>query len=214
VDYQKKTWEVIANYKYTDVMDGFLAQFYNRNLQVRHHGGETYLASEGWPVVMKVDETNRRLVPVTVFRAIFNPWKPAAGWPTFVEEVRKYFNKGPDDAFWMSWTDFSGNGEPSVDEVENLTTLPVHWIVGFPEKDFTYLIGGGDGEGDTLQSGVWELPVKKWLHGKVPVYDYENMKQIVPGDHRFGRGQVAMCRDAQKNTYVGNASASGAPTES
>ena len=202
VDYQNNTWDVYATYNFGNLLDGFIPSVNNMIWYVRHHNGHTYLAADGLPTVLRVDEANRQLVPVTSMRGSV-PWgRPATGWTGFfgecVEALEKIEKK---ETHWVGWTDLNGDGKGAVDEIKEIK-LPANWVQSWVEDDFTCLLAGGEGEGDSLLTGVWELPVKEWLHGTVPVYDYENIKQIVPGTRRFGRSQRYAVRDARRNAYV------------
>ena len=72
VDYETKTWKVHSCYKYTGLADGLVGDSHNEGcyFRVYKHNGTTYLALERLPTILKVDEKNWKLVPVTVCGAV------------------------------------------------------------------------------------------------------------------------------------------------
>jgi hypothetical protein len=66
VDYAAKTWSVRATYQFAYLARGLVDQTFHGagRWHVRRDAGQTYLIREGTPCVLRVDEANRRLVPL------------------------------------------------------------------------------------------------------------------------------------------------------
>ncbi|MEI8084250.1 MAG: FlgD immunoglobulin-like domain containing protein, partial [Actinomycetes bacterium] len=85
VDYSNKTWKVHATYSYLTATPGLFdreAKLFG-GWHVAHRNNQTYLwADYGFPRVVRVDEANRRLVPVAAIGlADPAPQNPPAGQP-------------------------------------------------------------------------------------------------------------------------------------
>ncbi len=161
VDYDKGSWRPYATYKIARVGGKKL------NIQVQHtgylgfhiryHKGHKYLCKVRDPVVLRVDEKNRRIVPVVKYYSFaFNQYTitkdRVPGWVLTPQEARKHRYIG------FLWTDLNGDGEPQKDEVrlsKKNFSAGDSWI----DEDMTYYTNNGYVAKPTWKNGIPVYPL-------------------------------------------------------
>jgi hypothetical protein len=105
VDYQRKSWTVHSCYQYSNLADGLVGDSHNEGgyFHVYKRDGVTYLALEKLPTILKVDEQNWKLLPVTICGAVHHASSAIKGWA------------GKSAAY--QWNDANGDGVPQQAEV-------------------------------------------------------------------------------------------------
>jgi hypothetical protein len=105
VDYERKSWTVHSCYQYKDLADGLVGDSHNEGgyFHVYKRDGVTYLALEKLPTILKVDEQNWKLLPVTICGAVHHASADIKGWA------------GNSAAY--QWNDANGDGVPQQAEV-------------------------------------------------------------------------------------------------
>jgi hypothetical protein len=172
VDYVTHTWKILATYTFGGMAEGFIPSTTHGGgrFVVRHHDGKTYLCRDDDPIVLCVDEANRRLVPLVASDPILvHGWDSTpkivkqATYPT--NDPAKPFPTPGWDAFghrgWM-WTDTNGDGQPAVDEIsfgKFLSWFTSRWYVDEKMNYVRYCDGA-------LQT----MPLLEWKAASVPVY--------------------------------------------
>jgi hypothetical protein len=169
VDYEKKTWKVLANYQFQGVADGLVAgtNHGGGRWEVRRHNGQTYLARQDTPCVLRVDEAKGVLVPVVVSREqLVIPWNsdPWGGLPQWLRDMLGNDVKTPMHSFF--WMDTNADGKPQKEEM-NLSTFGGWWSGFTTDKNLNYYASGMDATG---KSGIMKIPVERWTPEGVPIY--------------------------------------------
>ena len=105
-DYAKKTWQVHSCYEYPSLARGLVGDSWNERgyYRIFEHAGSKYLVLEKMPTVLRIDEKNWKLVPVTVCGALGNA--PAAWLKEWAGKNLSY-----------QWNDANGDGEPQKEEM-------------------------------------------------------------------------------------------------
>ena len=105
VDYERKSWTVHSCYQYSNLADGLVGDSHNEGgyFHVYKRDGVTYLALEKLPTILKVDEQNWKLLPVTICGAVHHASSGIKGWA------------GKSAAY--QWNDANGDGVPQQAEV-------------------------------------------------------------------------------------------------
>ena len=180
VDYQRRNWSVAATYPVAQPPLVPMATHASGRWHPRHRQGRTYLCNDEWPVVLLVDEANRRARPV--FSAgLACDWN---GQWRIPEPWRDTSIKRPvNGVINFLWADRNGDGAVTRDELtfnthRNITGgkcaigpdltyyIPLTWEPYTPQQKTTILI----------------LHPRDWLPQAGPVYDYEHAEfmQVVP----------------------------------
>lgn len=131
VDYEARTWKVVATYTFGGMMDGFIPSTTHGGgrFVVRRHGGETYLCRDDVPVVLREDAANRRLVPLVASQySIWHAWN-GKYLPALVKDLlqpdkemqaknqeAQPFARDPEKQAWL-WTDLNGDAQPQAGEI-------------------------------------------------------------------------------------------------
>lgn len=105
VDYERKSWTVHSCYQYSKLADGLVGDSHNEGgyFRVYKRDGVTYLALEKLPTILKVDEKNWKLLPVTICGSVHHASSSIKGWA------------GKSAAY--QWNDANGDGTPQKTEV-------------------------------------------------------------------------------------------------
>lgn len=139
VDYGKKTWAVRATYRFQDLADGLIdgTRHGGSRWFVRRRGSETYLLREGGIFqVLRVDEKNRRLIPLFVGDTnLGHDWNmKSEASPTLKRIVEsKRGELGELQNVPMSWADANVDGHVQEDEIKFVdfrTLLAAHFGSG------------------------------------------------------------------------------------
>ena len=164
VDYETKTWKVHSCYKYTGLADGLVGDSHNEGcyFRVYKHGGSTYIALERFPTILRVDENNWKLMPVTVCGGVGGLPEPLKPWA------------GNDKTF--QWNDANGDGQPQKEEFTFYAGDMPGSYEPYVAADFTcYSVSQ-----DKTSRNVYRFPVSKWNDSGAPVYG------TMPGGEMFG----------------------------
>jgi hypothetical protein len=191
VDYQTKTWKILATYTFGGMTDGFIPSTTHGGgrFVVRHHDGQTYLCRDDVPVVLREDAANRRLVPLVASQySIWHAWR--TGYlPAFVKELlqpdpamrakaqeAQPFARDPEKQAWL-WTDTNADAKPQADEIrfgQFPSWFASRWYVddGLNYARYCSILN---------EEGVLEsMPVREWTTAGVPVYTGWSDRQPVP----------------------------------
>ena len=169
VDYEKKTWQVHATYNYGTQAQGMVRAHHHGHSpwKVLHRDGQTLLAREsGFPSILRVDEDNRRLVPVMSAFIVGRP-----DLPIVKEAFARPDAKAP-GANIVLWTDRNADGAATADEITGVVSKEI-WGDGhsaYDPKDFTFYTPRVNTWGD--HTGVSVIKVQEWLPGGIPVYGF------------------------------------------
>lgn len=169
VDYNSKTWQVLATYTFGGLAEGLVPGHMHEGGQwfVRRHKGHTYLLREGTPAVLLVDEPNRRLVPLVV--GAFNVPHYWNGQPSV---VKQWFGSSSSSKHSYLWTDAAGKGRPTDDDVR-LFEWTSWFVGGYPDPSFDYyFLDRYNGQ------VVWRLPVQEWTRSGTPIYGDLNKMEV------------------------------------
>lgn len=222
VDYQRKTWQVYATYNYgmPEQAAGMIPGHHHGHSawNVFHRGGQTYLARESsFPCILRVDEANRRLVPVMSAFIIGRP-----NLPITKEAFTRPDTKKAPNANITLWTDRNADGIATVDEITG-ELAPKVWGSGhscYDPKDFTFYSPRLNSRAD--RTGPSVLKVQEWLPGGIPVYgfgdnitffqnypdDFAEMQTvglaIAKDGNRFGAFHVNMLKPIGVNGFGAN----------
>jgi len=208
VDYSNKTWKVRATYSYMTVAPGLFdsePKLYG-GWHVAHRSGQTYLwADYGYPRMVRVDEVNRRLVPVAAMGLIPDAIANSATGPKpWLDAISK---KGLDPAnaavrsrfrAW-SWADTNNNGTMDPEEFQladkpgfsygcsaypaGYIHLDSQWNVYYPHN--TPGSAGGASAYDVI-------PNSGWTPSGGPTWDWAS---LVPGPAGFGAAPTGLWKD-------------------
>lgn len=196
VDYAKKSWRPAATYKSAGVPGfGFgLAQ----GMFIRHKDGQTLLCSSAYPGIVRVDEENGRLVPMSAMS--FPMGGGAAGTPEVMANLKA------DRKLTYQWADTNGNGQMDLDEV----TYPpgiMHTGGGnsYVDDTFTYYMGSSHTAWQHLKlnTGLAYYRPQGFTVNGSPIYD--NAKQQFVGpmpESMLGYSAAGVWRDDQGNMFA------------
>ena len=115
VDYEARTWRVVATYNFNGMARGLIPGKSNSSAgwTIRKRNGIKYLVREDMPCVLKIDYANHRLTPLAAARLnVTHYWNEQ---PEFVRELWENDKRSKMKSF--VWTDRNGDGEPQPDEV-------------------------------------------------------------------------------------------------
>jgi hypothetical protein len=193
-DWQRGQWRPLATYRYDGLGKGLITTLAGANYWVlRYHEGQRYLLCTKSPTVLKVDEKNRRLVPVVISDQRFAD-SPEDLYASPAVERKKGKYKS------FIWTDANGNGTPEPRETR-LSSVAFHGTTWFIDDDFTYY-GAGAQRGAADYEIIEMKP--QWNHG-LPVYPkFEEAKSYrLSVDDGFGSrtGPEARTLPAVKGFY-------------
>lgn len=164
VDYEAKTWKVHSCYKYTGLADGLVGDSHNEGCYFRVYkkGSSTYIVLERLPTVLKVDDKNWRLLPVTVCGGVGSLPAPMKAWAA----------KGKT----FQWNDVNGDGKPQQHEFTFYDGDIPGSYEPYVAGDFTcYVVSH-----DRPLRKLYKFAVTKWNDVGAPIYG--NM----PGGVLFG----------------------------
>lgn len=173
VDYLAKTWKVNAVYSYQGLLNGLIGgpSHGGGRWRVMHHGTDTLLALEGNPTLVRVDEKNRRLVPLVVTGVnIVVPWNPDpwGGKPQWFRDLLGNDKNTPMRSYL--WADKNGDGKLQNDEIafSKWSTWGGGWTI---DKDLNYYYCGDVWEQNKFKEKVvYKVAVKGWSKDGVPDY--------------------------------------------
>jgi len=186
VNYTAKTWSVRACYKYNNACGPGNEMLFPKDLSlgqkwgVTHRNGHTYLYGDvNIPCLLRVDEANRRLVPVAVANSI-NGLLPAAFPQVYKDAMTLAGHDWQDKANMASrqycsysWSDQNDNGLAEANEVD----LHKAW-------DFCGTYGGAQIPFDhsTFAFTLWigTLAPQGWSSGGNPKYTWATLTGGVP----------------------------------
>jgi len=164
VDYQRKTFRIIAAYTIPSL---FGQQ--GGNWAIRRHDGQMYFCRTGGqhkgPAIFRLDQKNNRMVLTTVGNSVTSHDKENElnGQPL----LRQLYETREGER-WM-WTDFNGDGTPQPDEFKFSPTYTrgQGWFI---DNDFTYYYHHQTDKLDLVC--MYKLPVREWTKAGVPAYDW------------------------------------------
>ncbi|MDA3959691.1 MAG: hypothetical protein PF961_02790 [Planctomycetota bacterium] len=151
VDWTTGDWSVYATYSYMYPLQ-FTYRHEAGTWHVRHRDGQTYLCNERGINVMRVDEANRRLVPVTKYGDAYYPggnegWRMPeslrdfSSWDVAEAKARDPSDKRSHKPWHYIWSDLNSDGVPSQNEITFGKELLKYSHVTYPDKDMNYIIG-------------------------------------------------------------------------
>lgn len=156
LDFEAKTYKVVATYKQSGLGNGFVGTWGNAALvDARIHDGQTYLIHLQSGSVLRVDEPNRRLVAAAVARR-YQHWDKAKE-PSFVNDW------APAGTESYTWADADGDGIPQQGEMQFFKFS--EWL-GLRTLDDGF---------DMLQAGlggIYTTQVTGWTAAKAPIYEH------------------------------------------
>lgn len=155
VDYRNKTWRVHSCYNYAKLAHGLVGDSWNEGCYfwAYRHNGVTYLALAKLPTILKVDEKNWRLVPVTIYGGVANAPANIKQWAG--EKSSSY-----------QWNDANGDGVPQQAEFTFYEgSLPNLWEP-YIAPDFSCFTAS-QAEGTRK---IYRLPVTGWNQVGAPIY--------------------------------------------
>lgn len=160
VDYTNRSWSVDSIYQYKGLANGLIWNHMGaEDFQARLHNGTLYLCRAGTqPCVIKVDRTNRKLIPVVVSIGSF--WHDGSMLPAWINGL------GNGNQSFL-WTDANGDGQPlnangSLQPGE-LTVFPgssAYTTNSSPDPNLNWLTAGGSRK----------FSVTSWNSVGAPVY--------------------------------------------
>jgi hypothetical protein len=195
VDYVKKTWRPMEIYLTSDIPGlGFGIAL---GLYIRHKDGQTLLCSNAFPGIVRVDEENGKLVPVSAM--CFPGGGGAPGTPEVMAKLKA------DNKLTYQWADRNGNGQMDLDEV---TYPPGIMTVGgnsYVDDTLTYYMGCSDSAWQwmKLNTGLAYHRPQGFTANGAPIYD--NAKQQFVGpmpESLLGYGPTGVWRDDQGNMFA------------
>ncbi|MFM9197582.1 MAG: FlgD immunoglobulin-like domain containing protein [Planctomycetia bacterium] len=194
VDYDRKSWAVHSCYRYTGLADGLVGDSWNEAgyFRVSKHGGDTYLALENLPTILKVDEKNWKLVPATVCGNVGHA-------PAFLKEWA-----GKHGSY--QWNDADGDGRPQQAEVTFYDDGGIaSGFMPFTAADFTCYTATGQYIGSRC---VNRFPVTSWNDVGSPIYGtMPRGERFATMPQRFDPGHFA---DPRWAVFMGQDPKSGA----
>lgn len=160
VDYNANTWKVHSTYEYTGMADGLIDDSWSEGglCTIYKHNGVKYLVFSTVPTMLKIDEKNWKLIPVTASHVIWD------GTPQFMKDWAAAAGCGKGS---YQWNDANGDGLPQKSEVIFYKTTSF-WPEFSPTVDGnftffgTYNING--------QYKVKSFPVTSWNSVGAPIY--------------------------------------------
>ena len=153
-DYKSQTWTVHSCYRYTDLADGLVGDSHNEGGYFRayRHDGITYLALEKLPTILKVDEKNWQLLPVTVCGAV-------SSTPQFIKDWAQTNQS-------YQWNDANSDGRPQQDEF----TFYAEGIANSYEPTIAPDFSCFTVVDHVPARQVHKFPVERWNQAGAPVY--------------------------------------------
>jgi len=175
LDPEKKMWKVHSVYRLSELAGGLIGGHANAQIWEarRLNGGKLYLFRQGTaPMVLRVDEKDWKLVPVTAMFLHIQHYK--AEMPKLLVE----WSAGKDAAVWV---DANGDGEPQKEEMQ-----------------FFDNSAGWTGGGDTVDAGgnylhtrdgIRQFPLTGWNAVGAPLYgEFPAGKSVAAFPARFKNG--------------------------
>lgn len=160
VDYEQKSWTVHSCYQYTNLADGLVGDSHNEGcfFRAHRHNGTTYLALEKLPTVLKVDEKNWRLRPVTVCGAVRSATTAMKEWagPKLSQSYGAAFQ----------WNDANDDALPQRDECTFYESGIPSDFAPTIAADLSCLTISSDKEGRHVK----RFEVTSWTAAGAPVY--------------------------------------------
>lgn len=186
VDYAKQTWQVHSCYQYSHLANGLVGDSWNEGgfFQVYRHDGCTYLALVKMATILKVDETEWKLLPVTVCGEVGRA-------PAFIK-------KWADGNVSYQWNDGDGDGLPQREEATFYAAPIPRMAEPTIAADFTVFSPGDK---------VYAFPVTAWNAVGAPLYgDMPGGKVYGEFPERFGGG---MYHDSRWSAFLHHDPVSG-----
>lgn len=173
VDYARRTWTVRATYSYGDMKDWFGMS--GVELRPLRRNGQTYLASVGrWPLIYRVDEPGRRLVPLVFADPnIGNSWKqlnlPPATHQIFQELVGDRRERS------LIWT--RPDGDVAAPRAQDMRVSDWwNWTFGWNvDNDFAYTF---ESKHTDEVRNLYRLAPVAWTKDGAPVYDFDKRQPL------------------------------------
>lgn len=191
VDYERKSWTVHSCYQYKGLAAGLVGDSWNEGgyFRVYKHGGATYLALETLPTILKVDEKNWKLVPITVCVSLHSA-------PKFIKEWA-----GTNASY--QWNDTNGDGLPQQAEVTFYEKGIANSWIPFTAAGLTCFAATGDSK----ERWVNRFAVTRWSEAGSPIYG------TMPQGQRFGtmpsRFDPSHFADTRWSVFMGQDTKSG-----
>jgi len=142
VDYDRRTWKPRSTWNVKAATPRGMEYGFNAGyagFQTRYHGGEKYLVKRRYAAVLRIDEQQRRLVPLSKYEFMgYNPgYFTEKDVPDYIglETAKQNKLRG------FLWTDANGDGEVQADEVEGSKQLMAGGKA-FIGDDLTFFVGG------------------------------------------------------------------------
>jgi hypothetical protein len=190
VDYAKKSWRPAATYKWDEV-PGFGIST-KLGMFIKHKNGKTLLCSNAYPGIVRVDEENGRLVPMSAMSFPNLDGGPGAGTPEVLAKMKA------DRKLTYQWADTNGNGQMDLDEV---TYPPGIMFIGgnsYMDDTFTYYAWSPS----RLNTGLVYRPQGFTANG-APIYDNAKQQFVAPmPDGMRGYSPAGVWRDDQGNMFA------------
>ena len=178
VDYDAGTWEVHSTYQYSHLATGLVGDSWNEGgyFGIQEHEGTKYLVLEKQPTILKIDEENWQLVPVTIMADI------GGGSPEFIHE----WGAGKKS---FQWNDTTGDGIPQEEEFTFYTQGIGSRLQPVVDRDFNYFSFGWPNAPEPFE--VRKLGVEEWNAVGAPIYGVfeDNVFTEVPLRFRPDRHQ-------------------------
>ena len=154
VDYERKSWTVHSCYQYSGLAGGLVGDSHNEGcfFRVHRHNGTTYVALEKLPTILKVDEQNWKLLPVTICGTVHHASPAIKGWA------------GKNASY--QWNDANGDGAPQQDECTFYESGIASDFAPTISADLSCLTISGDKQ----VRHVHRFEVTRWTAAGAPVY--------------------------------------------
>lgn len=174
VDYAKKSWSVRATYDIGPLKDLFNPSI--PELKPLHYNGQTYLATACiWPVIFRVDEPNRQLVPLVFADPnIGNSWNHM---PNLPEASKKFLAEmvGERREQSLIWTRPDGGIDKLRKEDVRLSKW-WNWTGGWSvDENFNYFFESYQTE---EVMNLYRLSPVDWTKEGTPVYDFDQRQPL------------------------------------
>jgi hypothetical protein len=153
LDYAARTWKVVATYRYEHLASGLVGGHINSSIWgITKRNGQTYLIKRRNRSIIKVDEVNQKLMPVSWGGnvSLSNPGEtPDVLEPWMTTSTRS-----------ANWTDENGDGLPQRSEVDFYDTSGAQvWYPTNEGFDFYYYENHGVRRVKAVSFNIWGAPL-------------------------------------------------------
>lgn len=197
VDYDAGTWEVHSTYRYDNLAKGLVGDSWNEGgyFRIHEHEGTNYFVLEKTPTILKVDEENWQLVPVTIMGDVTNRS------PDFIRE----WGEGQRS---FQWNDANGDGIPQEEEFTFSAQSVGSRFQPIVDSNFTYFSFGMPRSPEPYL--VHRLDVVEWNAAGAPIYEVvedsvftETPARFQAGRHQDGRWSAFLFSDPKTGDIYG-----------